>query len=197
MSAVKIKAEEGKVLEKTANGRGKIRPEQIVNAFEKKFGKKFSARIETKKHKARKIVVVKMVWAKIDKSLFKEAVAFLCELYPRVHFSVASGYDLGKTIELIYHFAIGFGGSLEEFLFNLKVVLPKKDLVLESITDLIPGALISERELQEMLGVKIKGIPDSRRLFLPKEIPKGVYPLRRDSKGPEKLVRNLNEAGKK
>jgi len=113
------------------------------------------------------------------------------------HFSVASGYDMGETIELIYHFAIGFGGKLDEFIFSLKVILPKNDLVLESITDFIPGALISERELQEMLGVKIKGIPDSRRLFLPKEIPKGVYPWRRDSKGLQKLVRNLNEAGKK
>ena len=62
---------------------------------------------------------------------------------------------------------------------------------------MIPGALISERELQEMLGVKIKGIPDSRRLFLPKEIPRGVYPWRRDSKGLGKLVRNLNKDGKK
>ena len=175
----------------------KIKPLSVVNAFEKKFGKKFSARIETKKHRAKKIVVVKMVWAKIDKRLFKEAVAFICELQPMPHFSVASGYDLGETIELIYHFALGFGGKLDEFIFSLKVILPKNDLVLESITDFIPGALISERELQEMLGVKIKGIPDSRRLFLPKEIPKGVYPWRRDSKGLQKLVRNLNEAGKK
>ena len=175
----------------------KLKPEQIVKAFEKKFGEKFSARIETKKHKAKKTVVLKRVWAEIDKTKFKEAVAFLCEVYPTPHFSVASGYDMGETIELIYHFAIGFGGMLEEFMFSLKVVLPKNDLVLESITDLIPGALISERELQEMLGVKIKGIPDSRRLFLPKEIPKGVYPWRRDSKGLGKLVRNLNEAGKK
>ena len=188
MSAVKTNA---------GQGLGNIKPGQTVNAFGKKFGKKFSARIEARKHKVRKTAVVKRVWAEIDKSLFKEAVAFLCELYPMPHFSVASGYDLGETIELIYHFALGFGGNLEEFMFSLKVVLPKSDLVLESITDLIPGALISERELQEMLGVKIKGIPDSRRLFLPKEIPKGVYPWRKDSKGPERLVRNLNEVGKK
>jgi len=182
---------------KTGKNAGKIKPEQIVSAFEKKFGEKFSARIESRKHKAKKTVVLKRVWAKINKSQFKEAVAFLCELYPMPHFSVASGYDMGESIELIYHFAIGFGGKLEEFIFSLKVVLPKNDLVLESITDLIPGALISERELQEMLGVKIKGIPDSRRLFLPKEIPKGVYPWRKDNKGLEKLVRNLNEVDKK
>ena len=175
----------------------KLKPEQIIKAFEKKFGEKFSARIETRKHKAKKIVILKRVWAEIDKNQFKKAVEFLCELYPMPHFSVASGYDMGETIELIYHFAIGFGGKLDEFIFSLKVVLPKNDLVLESITDLIPGALISERELQEMLGVKIKGIPDSRRLFLPKEIPKGVYPWRKDNKGLQKLIRNLNEDGKK
>ena len=111
----------------------KLKPEQIVKAFEKKFGEKFSARIETRKHKAKKTVVVKMVWAEINKNLFKEAVVFLCELYPMPHFSVASGYDMGETIELIYHFAIGFGGTLDEFMFNLKVILPKNDLVLETL----------------------------------------------------------------
>ena len=47
-----------------------------------------------------------------------------------------------------------------------------------------------------MLGVKIIGIPDSRRLFLPDDFPEGVYPWRRDETGPEKMYKNLHEVKK-
>ena len=51
-----------------------------------------------------------------------------------------------------------------------------------------------------MLGIKIIGIPDSRRLFLPDDFPKNVYPWRKDEqtkKEIEKLYKNLNEGAKK
>jgi len=47
-----------------------------------------------------------------------------------------------------------------------------------------------------MLGVTIKGIPDSRRVFLTDDFPEGVYPWRKDEKGPRKLIRNLHEVKK-
>ena len=47
-----------------------------------------------------------------------------------------------------------------------------------------------------MLGIKVIGIPDSRRLFLPDDFPDGVYPWRKNEKGMEKLIRNLHEVKK-
>ena len=47
-----------------------------------------------------------------------------------------------------------------------------------------------------MLGVVVEGIPDGRRLFLPEDFPKGVYPWRRDEKDLKKLYRNLHEVKK-
>ena len=79
---------------------------------------------------------------------------------------------------------------------NISVELPKSKPEIETICDYIPGALITEREKQEFLGVKIIGIPDDRRLFLPDDFPKGVYPWRRDETGPDKLYRNLHEVKK-
>jgi membrane-bound hydrogenase subunit beta len=35
-----------------------------------------------------------------------------------------------------------------------------------------------------MMGVEVVGIPDKRRLFLPEDFPEGVYPWRKDEKGP-------------
>jgi Ni,Fe-hydrogenase III large subunit/Ni,Fe-hydrogenase III component G len=54
------------------------------------------------------------------------------------------------------------------------------DPVVDSITDVVPGAGWSERECRDMLGVEAAGNPDTRRLVLPDDWPDGVFPLRRD-----------------
>jgi membrane-bound hydrogenase subunit beta len=135
------------------------------------------------------------IWMKIDKKIFKDTIKHLVDLqFP--HLAVVSGNDLGKTIELIYHFSLDYGNRLGEISLNIAVELPKSNPTIETVCDYIPGALITEREKQEMLGVKIEGIPDSRRLFLPDDFPKGVYPWRKDETGPQKMVRNLHEVKK-
>ena len=53
-----------------------------------------------------------------------------------------------------------------------------------------------EQEKQEMLGVKVKGIPKDERCFISHDFPKGMYPWRRDETGPDKMVRNLHEVKK-
>ena len=129
----------------------------------------------------------------VDRSAYKDVVKhlFTFEKYP--HFAVSSGYDLGDTVELVHHFSLYHGAKLREISVNITVSLPKNDLTIDTITDLIPGALIAEQEKQEMLGVKIIGIPKDDRVFIPKDFPEGVYPWRRDETGPDKMVRNLHD----
>jgi formate hydrogenlyase subunit 5 len=55
-------------------------------------------------------------------------------------------------------------------------------MVIDSISSLIPGANFSEREIQDLLGIKPEGHPDPRRLILPDDWPDGIHPLRRDFK---------------
>ena len=133
----------------------------------------------------------------IQKDSFRKFVEELCLLQKHPHFAVVSGYDLGETIELNYIFSLDYGKKMSEFSVTIKINLPKKELVVPTITDLIPGALISEREIQEMLGIKVKDIPDPRRLFLDETFPKGKYPWRRDNKGIDKMVRDISKEGKR
>lgn len=167
-----------------------LTPEDIVTYFKDKFKIKIKdARIERKTAGVKKNEYF-TIWLKIDKSIFKEAIEHLCELeFP--HLAVISGNDLGKNIELIYHFSIYYGKRLKEISLNISVEIPKSNPKIPSICDLIPGAVITEREMQEMFGIKIEGIPDSRRIFLPDDFPKDVYPWRKDEKGPQKMVRDL------
>ncbi len=173
----------------------KLTPEAIVKSFKDKF----KTKIKDAKIKKRPAGIKKNqtanIWMKIDKSVFKDAIKHLCDLqFP--HLAVTSGNDLGKNIELIYHFTVNYGTRMEEINFNISVELPKSNPEIETICDLIPGALITEREKMEMLGVKIKGIPDDKRCFLPDDFPQGVYPWRRDETGVEKLYKNLHEVKK-
>ena len=133
------------------------------------------------------------IWMTVDKSIFKKTVQHLMTLEQYPHLAVASGYDMGKTINLVYHFAVGFGKRGGEISLNMTVELPKANPTIETITDLIPGALITEQEKQEMLGVKVKGIPKNKRVFISEDFPKGMYPWRKDEKNAEKMARNLHE----
>jgi membrane-bound hydrogenase subunit beta len=174
-----------------------MRAEAIVNSFKKRFGAKVEgARIDKREHKLKITNVIERVWFTVDRAAFRDAVSHLCRICENPHFAVASGYDKDDNIELIYHFSTNYGGDLEEVCIGIRVVLPKKNPTIPTITGLIPGALISERELQEMLGVKVRGIPDPRRMFLHKDFPEGVYPWRRDGTGPDKLVRNTHKGGR-
>jgi membrane-bound hydrogenase subunit beta len=110
---------------------------------------------------------------------------------------VISGADTGDAIDLIYHLYIYFGIKNGEIGVTFTVSLPKSDLRVPTISDIIPGAVYTEREKQEMLGIEVVGIPDSRGLFLPADFPKGVYPWRKDETGvTDDMVKNLWAVGR-
>jgi Ni,Fe-hydrogenase III component G len=49
-----------------------------------------------------------------------------------------------------------------------------------TLADIVPGAIVYERELKDLFGINPVGHPDIRRQALPEEWPEGVYPLRKD-----------------
>lgn len=169
----------------------RLSPKQIVDSFRKALGDGFidgsiyEREVAVKKNKFRSI------WIKVKPEAFRDAVQHICTLEKYPHLAIISSSDLGSDVELIYHFTIYFGGHLEELSVGLRVLLPKSNLKIPTVTELIPGAIFTERETQEMMGVEVVGIPDGRRLFVAAEIPEGVYPWRKDETGPEKYLRVL------
>ncbi|MEI6289623.1 MAG: NADH-quinone oxidoreductase subunit C [Chloroflexota bacterium] len=94
------------------------------------------------------------------------------------YLSAITGQDLGKEngkLEVLYHFCSGPAVT------TLRVQQSRNEgAVLPSIADIIPAAAFFERELQEMLGYQLEGLPDSGRLFLPDDWPENVFPMRTD-----------------
>lgn len=122
-----------------------------------------------------KIVNDRCLFATTDKQRFKGLLPVL-KVAGITHISTITGVDTGNVVEVIYHF------DCRPAMLNLKIPLPKDDLKVPTITGVFPGAILYERDLMEMLGVKVEGHPDPRRLFLPDDWPEGVYPLRKEFK---------------
>lgn len=134
---------------------------------------------------------IDILWFTVEREEFRNAVEALADLQTP-HLSVASGSDKGDFLELIYHFHVNYGYPGEEVSVNMKVHLPKDDPIIPTITDIVPGALTTEREKQEFLGVDVKNIPDSRRLWLQDDFPEDRYPWRWDEEGMEDMSKYVH-----
>ena len=138
----------------------------------------------------------KQVWIHLTRESLIPALKRLVEIhFP--HVSVIAFADVGEAVELMYHFYIYWGIPHEEILVTFTVALDKADLKVPTITGIIPGALTSEREKQEMVGIEVVDIPDGRRLFLPEDFPVGVFPWRKDETGiPPEMTKELWVTGR-
>jgi membrane-bound hydrogenase subunit beta len=168
-----------------------LTPQAIIDRFGKELGDGFVGGSVYEREVAIKKNKFRSLWVEVKKNAFRDAVEHIYRLQKYPHLAVISSSDLGAQVELIYHFTLYYGHHLEELSLGLRVKLPKSDLRIPTITDLFPGAIFTERETQEMMGVEVVGIPDGRRLFIAEEIPEGVYPWRKDETGPEKFLRVL------
>ncbi len=121
-------------------------------------------------------------------SIDVSALILVCEqLYknPETYFDMltcVTGVDNGpegNTMEVIYQlYSIPFNHSL-----MLKVILPRENPEIESVTPIWKSANWLEREVFDMFGIVFKNHPDLRRILMPADW-KG-YPLRKDYKHEE------------
>ncbi len=102
------------------------------------------------------------------------AVAVLKKELDCWYMATVSGIDKGDAFEVLYHFGDTSGN------INVRTSIPKSDPRLPSICGVIPGAVLYERELQDMFGIVVEGIPDARPLVLPDDWEAGNFPLRKD-----------------
>jgi Ni,Fe-hydrogenase III component G len=119
---------------------------------------------------------VRRIFLTVDLKDLVRTVEVLKKELGFAHVSTISGVDIGENFEVVYHFA----KPLSQL--NLRTRVPKSNPHVESICAVIPGAILYERELQDMFGLVVDHIPDPRRLVLPDDWPEGNYPLRKDWK---------------
>ncbi len=117
-------------------------------------------------------------WVGVAPQEIQKIIRHLRDTHAPVHLSTITGVDLGESIGVIYH-CVAKGVSL-----NVHTAVPKGDDRIESITPVLPAAILYEREVHDLLGVEFVGHPDMRRLILPEEWPEDDHPLRQDDADP-------------
>jgi len=138
--------------------------DEIISKLKQNMGARCV--FETSVPRARRIFV------RVYKECLKDVILFL-KNEGFAHLSAITGLELDDVIELLYHLN---RGGIE---LTVRVKLPLNEVSVPSITDIIPGSSLYEREVHDLLGVKFDGHPDLRRLILPDEWTEGVYPLRK------------------
>jgi NADH:ubiquinone oxidoreductase subunit C len=148
------------------------RENEIVESLRARLGKDL---IEAKVQKPRRVFAI------VTSSALPNTVEFLKDNFDMRHVSTMTGVDQGKEIGVYVHLmGARRSDSPHEIVLSLKATTPKTEAKLPSITSIIPGAALYEREVHDMFGVVFEGHPDLLPLILPDGWPPGVYPLRKE-----------------
>lgn len=115
------------------------------------------------------------VWVDIPVSTLLELCKFLKEK-GYYHLSTITGFDEGERLGAIYHI------TDKSIVINVRVRVPKTDPRIPSVLGIYPSATSYEREIVDLFGIEVQGLPPGRNYPLPEGFPKGVHPLRKDVK---------------
>ncbi|KPV62280.1 MAG: Membrane-bound hydrogenase subunit beta [Candidatus Bathyarchaeota archaeon BA1] len=118
------------------------------------------------------IVRARRIFVDADRKGFKDVIRFL-KNEGFTHLSTITGLEVDDGIELLYHLNKG-GVEL-----TVRINLPLNEMVVPTITDIVPGATLYEREVHDLLGIEFQGHPSLTPLILPDEWPEGAHPLRK------------------
>ncbi|HEU68297.1 MAG TPA: NADH-quinone oxidoreductase subunit C [Candidatus Acetothermia bacterium] len=135
-------------------------------------------------------VEVPELWVDVSREGLVPVVAALKAAGP-LHISIISGRDKGEEIELLYHFAVGYGTPGGEVMVTLRVGVPASDPTVPSICGILPGAETTEREKIEFLGIHFTGIPSTAHVFLPDGFT--GHPWRKDDPETARHVKRMVE----
>jgi Ni,Fe-hydrogenase III component G len=111
----------------------------------------------------------------LEKSEFMQVVRYIHDEldFFRAHHVI--GTDDKETLGLIYLFS----GS-DNIILALRESVPKTDPTVKSISDIYPSVVLHERELVDLFGVIVEGLPDGPSYPLTDGWPKGNYPMIND-----------------
>jgi NADH:ubiquinone oxidoreductase 27 kD subunit len=115
------------------------------------------------------------IFVDVSMTEFEEVLKFLMD---KIHFDTLctiTGLDEGTELAMIYHLTRQDG-----IVINLKTSVPKDNPTIKTIMDYFPSAEFYERELVDLFGAKVEGLPEGSRYPLPDGWPDGQYPLRKD-----------------
>jgi NADH:ubiquinone oxidoreductase subunit C len=122
----------------------------------------------------------------VDQSSIGKFISQLVNELGVHHLSTITGLDLGQNIGIIYHF------SHDKYTVHVKTLVPKSNPTATSIVEIIPGAILYEMEIHDMLGVTFPGNPwINQKLLLPDSWPADLPPPLLKTSKPAEIRKRL------
>jgi len=115
------------------------------------------------------------LFADVPQDKVYEVFGYLKEQMQFVVLSAITGLDQLQNFAVIYHLSNDSG-----IVISLKTNISHEDPRIRSVMSFFPNAEMYERELDDLLGIKVEGLPDGRRYPLPDDWPTDEHPLRKD-----------------
>jgi Ni,Fe-hydrogenase III component G len=144
-----------------------MREEEIVNSLCGKFPF-LQDRIYVQKDK-------RIFTKALDRAEFEQIIRYVHDEmnFFRAHHVV--GTDDGENLGFLYILS-----NDENIILVLRECAPKSSPVIKSVSDMYPSVVLHERELVDLFGAVVEGLPDGPSYPLPDGWPKGSYPMRKD-----------------
>ncbi len=92
-----------------------------------------------------------------------------------LNLSAITGLDEGSVFGVVYHL-----NKKGKTVLSLKITVPRENPAINTVTGYFPSADAYERELVDLLGIKVEGMALGNHYPLPDNWPAGEYPLRKD-----------------
>ncbi|MFH1368487.1 MAG: NADH-quinone oxidoreductase subunit C [Elusimicrobiota bacterium] len=117
------------------------------------------------------------IFAEIPREKFESAFKFIVNDLKFVILCTITGTDETANFGVLYHLATEKG-----IVLTVRILIPRDNPVLNTVTGTFPSAILYEREMTDLLGIQMHGLPEGQRYPLPDDWPKNEYPLRKDWK---------------
>jgi len=116
------------------------------------------------------------IWSDfVEPKTFEKALRYAYEELRFVKGKHLVGTDEGEYIGLSY-----IVSNDENVLLVLRERVPKASPIVRSQGDLYPSMVLHEREMVDLFGVRVNGLPEGPSYPLPDCWPEGQYPLRKE-----------------
>lgn len=132
-----------------------------------------------------RVTRARRIFAEVAQENFTDVFEYALQELAFTMLCSITGLDEGATIGFLYHIAREDG-----IMLNIRVSVDRNNPIIKTITGFFPGADIYERELMDLLGAKVEGLPEGKRYPLSDDWPIGEYPLRKDWKKTERVKNN-------
>ena len=111
----------------------------------------------------------------LSKEEFEQIIVFVHDEMDFYRSHHVIGTDEGENLGFLY-----IVSNNDNILLVLREIAPKSNPVINSICNLYPSIVLHERELVDLFGAVVEGLPEGPSYPLPDNWPKGNYPMRKE-----------------